>query len=357
MTAAVHVALEPVTLLTELLHHPSPTGATDAAAAHLVERTQNAGFDSHVDAAGNVVMRWGHGPATSDVLLLGHLDTVPGDIAVRHAGDRLYGRGSVDAKGPLAAAIAAVSALPRDAAPVTLVAVVDEEGPSLGARHLRARAAPSALIVLEPSGWDTVSTGYRGCVRLDATVERPSIHHAAPHASPGDVLVTALAQLQDRLGSHGGATSRDGARAVDSIQLRINALRTQSRDGVEVATATVELRLPAGTTVDGLLATVTGTLGDARIEVTSQCEAVSVPRSNIAVRRLARAIAQHDRAPRYTTKTGTCDLNVVWPAWRCPAAVYGPGDCSLDHTPHESIAVDDLVRGTAVLRDAIGGLR
>ena len=43
------------------------------------------------------------GQPTRDIVLLGHMDTVPGDIPIRREGDVLYGRGSVDAKGPLAA--------------------------------------------------------------------------------------------------------------------------------------------------------------------------------------------------------------------------------------------------------------
>jgi [amino group carrier protein]-lysine/ornithine hydrolase len=357
MSATVEAALDPVALLDELLGTPSVTGSTDAAAARLVEATRAAGFASHVDAAGNVVMCWGDGAATSDILLIGHLDTVPGDLPVRLHEGRLYGRGSVDAKGPLAAALAAVSALPAQGAPITVVAACDEEGPSLGARHLRARAAPSALVVLEPSGWNTVTTGYRGCVRLRAAIERSSAHHAAPEPAAADLLVAALAQLQERLGSRGGASARDGGRAVDAIQLRINALRTVDREETEVAEAAVEIRLPIGTPVDAVLSTVTQTLGDACIEVDSECEAVRVPRGNPVVRGLARAVTAEGGRPRYTTKTGTCDLNVVWPAWRCDAAVYGPGDSSLDHTPRESMDVDDLRRGAAVLRHAIAGLR
>lgn len=353
----VDTALDPVALLGELLAIPSPTGSTSAAAGRLVAITTAAGFHTHVDAAGNVVMRWGSGAVTSDVLLLGHLDTVPGDIAVRIEEGLLHGRGSVDAKGPLAAALAAVASLPRDGAPVTVVAVRDEEGPSLGARHLRGRAAPSGLVVLEPSGWDTITTAYRGCVRLSATISRRCAHHAAPQPSAGDVLVARLAALQQRLDSHGGAVARDGRRSVESVQVRINGLSSPESGESEKAGAAIEIRLPAGTDVDGIVAVAAGVLGDARIEVESACEPVSVPRSSRVARQLARAISGAGASPRYTSKTGTCDLNVVWPAWRCDAAVYGPGDCSLDHTPHESIAVEDLRRGTAVLASALRALR
>ncbi|MHB8719061.1 MAG: M20/M25/M40 family metallo-hydrolase [Candidatus Dormibacteria bacterium] len=357
MTAPAGAAVDAARLLTELVAIPSPTGDTAAASAHLVRRAGEAGFDCHVDAAGNVVMRWGEGSPRSDVVLLGHLDTVPGVVPPRLEGGRLFGRGSVDAKGPLAAALAAVASLPRQGAPVTVVAVVDEEGPSLGARHLTRRSAPSALIVLEPSGWDTVTTAYRGCVRLRATVERPSAHHASPHPAAGDVLVRRLATLQDVLGSRGGAVASGAARAVDSLQVRINALDSRSDASVESATAALELRVPASQSVDAILASVATTLGDARIEVESACEAVSVSRGNPVARHLARSIRGCGQPPRWTSKTGTCDLNVVWPVWRCAAAVYGPGDCSLDHTAIESMSLDDLARGTAVIAGAVEALR
>ena len=355
MSAAV--ALDPVALLEDLLQVPSVTGSTAAAAAALVEQAGAAGFDSHMDEAGSVVMRWGHGAATTDVVLLGHLDTVSGDIPVRQHEGRLHGRGAVDAKGPLAAAIAAVAALPLHGAPITIIAVCDEEGPSLGARHLRRRPAPSALIVLEPSGWDTITTGYRGCVRLTASMARGRAHHAAPDPGAADLLVTALAELQERLHSRCGAVAGDGRRAVDAVQVRINALSAVEHDESQVAQAAIEVRLPVGTSIDGVLRTVAHTLGDAQIEVESASPAVSVARSNPVARRLARAITVAGGRPRYTTKTGTCDLNVVAPAWGCAAAVYGPGDCSLDHTPRESIDIAELRRGSVVLRDAVAALR
>jgi LysW-gamma-L-lysine carboxypeptidase len=117
------------------------------------------------------------------------------------------------------------------------------------------------------------------------------------------------------------------------------------------------VRIPAGHSAEGSLAQLRALLGDAHVGVVSACEPVTVPRSNAVARALARAVAAAGGRPRYTTKTGTSDLNVVLPAWRCPAAVYGPGDCSLDHTPRESIDVSDLQRGTDVLEAAVRALR
>jgi LysW-gamma-L-lysine carboxypeptidase len=56
-------------------------------------------------------------------------------------------------------------------------------------------------------------------------------------------------------------------------------------------------------------------------------------------------------------KTGTSDMNVVAPGWPGTAIVaYGPGDSSLDHTPHEHLELGDLYRSIAVLQQALSDL-
>ena len=69
---------------------------------------QALGFHSYVDDAGNAVGEAGAGP---EIVLLGHIDTVPGVVPVRIEDGKLYGRGSVDAKGPFATFVAAAARL------------------------------------------------------------------------------------------------------------------------------------------------------------------------------------------------------------------------------------------------------
>src|SRR5216683_6349839 len=91
------------------------------------------GYRASIDEAGNAVGEIGDGPR--HVVLLGHIDTVPGEIPVHVEGDELVGRGAVDAKGPLAAFVAAASQ-PVVGVRVTVVGAVEEESPtSAGARH------------------------------------------------------------------------------------------------------------------------------------------------------------------------------------------------------------------------------
>ena len=131
-----------IELLEGLLQRYSPTHHEAEAVNYLVAQMSAAGFAARVDEVGNAVGVIGDGPR--EVLLLGHIDTVPGFIEVRREDDRLYGRGAVDAKGPLACFTAA-SALAGARAGYRFVVIgaVGEEGDSRGAQwvrdHYRAR--------------------------------------------------------------------------------------------------------------------------------------------------------------------------------------------------------------------------
>ncbi|MEJ5225703.1 MAG: M20/M25/M40 family metallo-hydrolase, partial [Anaerolineales bacterium] len=97
----------PETLL-GLVSHYSPSGQEQAAVAWLVERMRHLGFTrAFADEAGNAVGVMGRGPR--QVVLLGHIDTVPGEIPVHVSDHLLFGRGAVDAKGPLACFVDAVA--------------------------------------------------------------------------------------------------------------------------------------------------------------------------------------------------------------------------------------------------------
>jgi LysW-gamma-L-lysine carboxypeptidase len=60
--------------------------------------------------------------------------------------------------------------------------------------------------------------------------------------------------------------------------------------------------------------------------------------------------------PGFLVKSGTSDMNVVGPAWQCPILAYGPGDSSLDHTPHEHVSLDEYWQAVLVLEAALRNL-
>ena len=137
------------------------------------------------DEAGNPVGRIGdRGPR---IVLLGHIDTVPGVVPIRVEEGKLYGRGSVDAKGPLAAFVAAASRAAAQgelACQVEIVGCVEEEVPSSRGAHFKAMdAAPDLCINGEPSGWEGITLGYKGYLRARLTLRSAAAHGAHEGAS------------------------------------------------------------------------------------------------------------------------------------------------------------------------------
>ena len=164
-------------VLFDLVSTPSVSGSERAAAEVFVRHARALGLDAEIDEAGNAIAHRGPVSADTHIVLLGHIDTVPGEIPARIVDGVLHGRGSVDAKGPLAAMlIACARSVPPGSVRVTVAGAVGEEMPgSVGARHLAARLRPDACIIGEPSGWDGVTLGYKGSLLAEAASERAGI--------------------------------------------------------------------------------------------------------------------------------------------------------------------------------------
>ena len=117
-------ASEGLALLQTLLDIRSPSGHETPAVTYLVDWMSRRGFSAHRDAAGNAIGilsesgAAGNGSAqpVREIVLLGHIDTVPGFPRVTIRGDKLYGRGAVDAKGPLTAFVTAAGMVGRSPA-------------------------------------------------------------------------------------------------------------------------------------------------------------------------------------------------------------------------------------------------
>ena len=118
----------------------SPTGGEEPLASLLAEEMKGLGFKVERDTVGNVIGSFEGG--RPKVLLCGHMDTVPPELPVKLENGFLYGRGSVDAKAPLASMICAAAQLIEEGYEGGLVVagVVDEEGRNIGIDHIIKRA-------------------------------------------------------------------------------------------------------------------------------------------------------------------------------------------------------------------------
>lgn len=333
-----------VGLLRDMLEIPSPSGEEERLARFLVSRMAGLGLSANRDMVGNVVATTGTGNGPV-VLLVGHMDTTPGPNAVREDADRLTGRGAADAKGPLAAMIAAAAARPDFPGTIIVAGAVEEETPgSRGACHLAATLErPDAVIVGEPGRWSNVVIGYKGKLDLVYRVERPATHPTNPAQKATEAAM-----------DFWRAAVEAGGPRLDHAAFDVPGLTLHEMTGdITGATMRLSYRTPVGFDDGELLRRLREAAGDARIEVENSVRAVRSSRANPVVRALLGAIRAEGGRPRTVLKTATSDMNTLAEVWDCPMATYGPGDNRLGHADDEYIEIGDLLRGVRVLGAAL----
>jgi LysW-gamma-L-lysine carboxypeptidase len=337
-------------LLVDLVSTPSVSGEEDAAAAVLVAFLEAHGRDVHRDAVGNV-----RAPGDDAVLLTSHLDTVPGDVPVRVEetpdGPVLWGRGSVDATGPLAAMAAAAVRTG-----VSFAGVVREETDSAGARHLVAdREAPGAVVNGEPSGTDGVTLGYRGFQAGTYAATTGSTHSSRPEPNAVQAATRWWGRVEDAFARESDAPVFE---QVTAKPVAVDGGLASDGTSVE-ATMDVQFRLPPGRDAADVRATVEDLLATGDLDWDDAIPPVMASARTPVARALRAAVREGGGDPRLVRKTGTSDQNIYAEAWNCPTATYGPGDSTLDHAPDERLplaefddAVAVLTRGAADLADS-----
>lgn len=344
--------MDGIAFLEELVSIPSPSGEEDAVAEYLLRQMAALGFRVRRDEVGNVIGVLGDSDTGREITLLGHIDTVPGFVPVRREGNRLYGRGAVDAKGPLAAfVLAAARVAPRlDGVRLVVIGAVEEETHSRGAHHLaHTMQPPDCVIIGEPGGWQGITLGYKGTLRVEYRLVQPARHSAGGQPAPAEAAVA----FWNRLAAHAAALNHGRSPRFDTLDPTLRAVHTFGNgleDGVEMS---IGLRLPPGADVLALQQQMRNWCDGAELAFPYSEPPFRAEKNTPPVRALLRAIRAEGGRPRFKLKTGTSDMNVVGPAWGCPIVAYGPGDSALDHTPDEHIEIEEFRRGIDVLARAL----
>ncbi|HTW55724.1 MAG TPA: M20/M25/M40 family metallo-hydrolase [Thermoplasmata archaeon] len=334
-------------LLERLVRCYSPSGREQRAVAAFVAGARALGYSASVDAVGNGIARRGRG--RPETLFLGHIDTVDGERPVRWTGHRLHGRGVVDAKGALAAALAAGADFAGPGA-LTVVAAVGEETDSRGTRRLLRGRRPDAVIAGEPSGWDGLTVGYKGDLRIARVFRGRRRHYSAPYLTAADRAVAWCAAVR------AWSEARTTESLFRSVTAKTIALATGPPGDAEVARATIDVRLPPGLPVEAALRALPGDPADGAVTVEVAIDPCDTGSANPVARALIAGIRGAGGRPTIFRKAGTSDLNLAIAAWGIPGAAYGPGDARLDHTARELLDRRELARSVAVLRTAYAAL-
>jgi succinyl-diaminopimelate desuccinylase len=328
------------------------------------------GFDVQVTEVApgrpNLVATLDAGPGQG-VMFLGHSDVVPaGDgwsrdpFAPERIGDRLYGRGSTDMKGGLAAVVVAMAALKEAGAelagPVQLVCTVDEEDLGIGVRALTAGGPTgefAACVVAEPTDLETV-IGCRGDSYLELTVTGKSAHSGRP--ADGRNAVDAASRIM-------GLIAEDHRRMQEDLDPLLgagtwNIGRIEGGHGTSMVAAEcrvwIDRRLMPGEDPQEIVAALSRQVSAAGIDtdgiavdfqVTMEMPGFRTPADHPLVARAVTAVADAGGGTSAVGGwTAACDGGFIARDFGIPTIVLGPGGLNDQaHQVDESVSVAEIV--------------
>ena len=134
---------------------------------------------------------------TPELVFSTHMDTVPPFIPSSEDSEKIYGRGSCDAKGIIAAQIAAAERLRSRTSKIGLLFLVGEERDSQGAAEANRHAPGSRFMINGEPTENKIGRASKGTLRVRLTATGRMAHSAYPHLGESAIekLVEALHRL------------------------------------------------------------------------------------------------------------------------------------------------------------------
>jgi acetylornithine deacetylase len=313
----------------------------------------------------NVVARIG--PADAPAFMLnGHLDVVGVEAMVHPPfsadlkSGRIYGRGSADMKGGLAAmcAAAATGASRKSERQILITAVVDEEYESLGMRALLAAGVRAEqAIITEPTRL-AICPAHRGFAWFDVELKGK-----AAHGSRYDVGVDAITHAGLLLAELDRLEHTREAGPTHPLLGRGSLHASKIQGGVGMSTypercsLAIERRTIPGESVEKATREITDACArvkssrpefDARVTLSTAQLPSDVPVEAPVVRRLVGAVEREGIPVSIEGLSAWTDAALLNEAG-IPTVCFGPGDIGLAHAAEEFVSVNDIERATRVL--------
>lgn len=340
----------------ELLRKYSPTGSEKEAIKYVAKLASNYGYDEvFVDEVGNLHAIYGKG--SLELALIPHIDTVPGNLPVKVSGNLVFGRGAVDAKGPLYAMLVGAALAKNhveNKIKVHFIAEVGEEGDSKGAKHLIMKNfKPNSIIVGEPSSTVGVVIAYRGSVHLEIKCYSKGGHPASPQ--------TELSAFEKFMKLWNEILSKAPGTSYDLPQARVTFIRAGESPNKlpEKLQAFIDVRVPFrnvkwNKSFEEFLSEIkNGVLKNlCKYRIMGLTKPVKVSPNSKVARSIIRAIIKNGRKPVLVKKYGSSDMNLFYNVVKDIVA-YGPGDSKLAHSIDEHISLEDLLFGIKTYAQAI----
>jgi succinyl-diaminopimelate desuccinylase len=350
----------------------NPPGDELEAAQFVLDYLRQAGFEGEIvpngERRGSVLARFkgsGESPARA---LNGHLDVVPvGAERWRHEpfegvveDGKVWGRGSADMKGGLAAMLVAARLVAQSGlklrGDLAVFATAGEEVDMLGARSLAALpdlGPLQAILISEPT-LNCLGLAERGVFWPEFTTHGQTAHGSTPHLGHNAImmmvnLLSELERLEIPYTPH--AVLGDFTRSINTIQggVKVNVVPDQ-------ASALVDMRTVPGQDHSELLHHLEDFVQDlerrvpdlsASVRLTYDLPPAETSPEEPVVRAFQEAVQEaNGHLPDAAIVRFATEAAIFVPALGVPTLIYGPGDPALAHQPDEHVQLEKMVEAT-----------
>lgn len=271
---------------------------------------------------------------TPDVVLSTHMDTVPPFLACTEDDEFLYGRGSCDAKGIIAAQVAAADRLRDAGVKVGLLFLVGEERDSAGAMVANKSPRGSKFLINGEPTDNRIAIASKGALRVELRAKGRMAHSAYPEL--GESAINKLVEtLHDIL-----AMPLPVEPEIGPSTLNIGLISGGYAPNVISDKAEAHLLIRTVGPSEGIKQSVTAIVGD-RAELDFSLDLPFVRMRKVGD--LPTMIASF-----------TTDIPALT-AWGEPY-LLGPGSIHVAHTPHEKIAKKELLEAVDLYVELAGNL-
>ena len=377
-----------VKLAADLVKIPSITGQEGDAASYIASAMKDIGmsvtFDEAAPGRRNVIGTLQGNPRSPVLILNGHIDVVPPGDPSRWSVDpfggvirdeRLYGRGSADMKGGLAALLTAIRIFIRSGdkmkGTIILEAVIDEEN---GGRAGTGRLTIDTPIrgdfacIAEPTNLE-LQTAHKGDLGMEITVEGRAAHAATPERGSNAVhkmisLAGSLLEIPRRYAWEGRLHPLLGPPYITISVIEGGLQRNIIPDRCRII---VDRRtLPRLESLETAKAEIEETLQQARqrdpeLRATSrpilEIESMETDHDQLIVRRFTEAYSEATgRPPRIAGLRGFCDAHYYQRNLGIPVIIFGPGRLEEAHSADEYVETTQLTQATRVYTRLLNNL-
>ena len=351
-------------LLRELIQAESTPEKGELVAAEVISaELGRSGTESHIDTwernRANIVARLRSTGRKPGLLFACHLDVVgPGEAAwtypafgAEQADGRIYGRGSTDMKGGIAAAVTAIRRIVDSGTElqgdIVFVASAGEETDSCGAKRFVRDCAGlpelAGVVIPEPTDFALV-TAHRGMLWIEVTTTGKAAHSSTPHLGVNAIasMRRILNELEDyEIPAEPHELLGKCSMSINTIEggKALNVVPDKCRIGIDIRTLPRQDHRQIIADLEKAIAKLKSgnSQFDAAVSVIRQVQPLETDRRCDFVRNLCKTIGTEElKAVGFTTD------GPYFASLGAPVVIFGPGKPSLCHKPDEYIDISDL---------------